>query len=92
LIFLYICSLQKQKITMLITSDKTYEVGDKIICIIASNTYLERGKEYTVESCTVEYGETVLYLKEQPGYQFNVARFISTKEIRDSKLNNILDK
>jgi hypothetical protein len=76
---------------MIITSEKTYESGDKVTCIIASNTYLERGKEYTIERCVVEYGETVVYLEEQPGYQFNVARFISTQEIRDSKLNNILD-
>ena len=76
---------------MLITSDKTYESGDKVTCIIASNTYLERGKEYTIERCVMEYGETVVYLDEQPGYQFNVARFISTQEVRDSKLNNILD-
>lgn len=76
---------------MLITSDKTYESGDKVTCIISSNTYLERGKEYTIERCVIEYGETVVYLEEQPGYQFNVARFISTQEIRDSKLNNILD-
>jgi hypothetical protein len=76
---------------MLITSEKTYESGDKVTCIIASNTYLERGKEYTIERCVIEYGETLIYLEEQPGYQFNVARFISTQEIRDSKLNNILD-
>lgn len=76
---------------MIITSNKTYESGDKVTCIIASNTYLERGKEYTVDKCVEEYGETVIYLKEQPGYTFNVARFISTREIRDFKLNNILD-
>ena len=76
---------------MLITSDKIYEPGDRVTCIIASNSYLDRGKEYIVEKCKNEYGETVVYLQEQPGYPFNVARFISTKEIRDSKLNNILN-
>ena len=76
---------------MLITSDKIYEPGDRVICIIVSNSYLERGKEYIVEKCKNEYGETVLYLKEQPGYSFNIARFISTKEIRDIKINNILN-
>lgn len=76
---------------MIITSNKNYESGDKVTCIIASNTYLERGKEYTVDRCVEEYGDIVIYLEEQPGYQFNVARFISTKEIRDSKLNKILD-
>ena len=76
---------------MLITSDKIYEPGDRVTCIIASNSYLDRGKEYIVEKCKNEYGETVLYLEEQPGYPFNIARFISTKEIRDSKLNNILN-
>ena len=76
---------------MIITSNKNYESGDKVTCIIASNTYLERGKEYTVDKCVEEYGDIVIYLEEQPGYQFNVARFISTKEIRDSKLNKILD-
>jgi len=76
---------------MLITLNKNYEAGDKVTCIIASNSYLERGKEYTVEKCRVEYGDTMIYLLEQPGYSFSVARFISTKEIRDSKLNNILN-
>jgi len=76
---------------MIITSNKNYESGDKVTCIISSNTYLERGKEYTVDRCVEEYGDIVIYLEEQPGYQFNVARFISTKEIRDSKLNKILD-
>ena len=76
---------------MLITSDKIYEPGDRVICIIVSNSYLERGKEYIVEKCQNEYGETVLYLQEQPGYSFNIARFISTKEIRDIKINNILN-
>ena len=76
---------------MIITSNKNYESGDKVTCIVASNTYLERGKEYTVDRCVEEYGDIVIYLEEQPGYQFNVARFISTKEIRDSKLNKILD-
>ena len=75
---------------MLITSDKIYEPGDRVICIIASNSYLERGKEYIVDKCINEYGETVIYLEEQPGYLFNISRFISTREIRESKLNNIL--
>lgn len=81
----------KKNLPMLITSDKIYEPGDRVTCIIASNSYLDRGKEYIVEKCKNEYGETVLYLEEQPGYPFNIARFISTKEIRDSKLNNILN-
>ena len=81
----------KKNLPMLITSDKIYEPGDRVTCIIASNSYLDRGKEYIVEKCKNEYGETVVYLQEQPGYPFNVARFISTKEIRDSKLNNILN-
>ena len=81
----------KKILTMLITSDKTYDTGDRVICIISSNSYLERGKEYIVEKCQNEYGETVVYLQEQPGYSFNIARFISTKEIRDSKINNILN-
>ena len=76
---------------MLITSNKTYEPGDRVTCIISSNSYLDRGKEYIVEKCKNEYGETVLYLEEQPGYPFNIARFISTKEIRDIKINNILN-
>ena len=76
---------------MLITPDKTYEPGDRIICIISSNSYLERGEEYIVEKCDNEYGESVVYLKDPSGYSFNVARFISTKEIRDSKLNKILN-
>jgi len=81
----------KKILPMLITSDKIYEPGDRVTCIIASNSYLDRGKEYIVEKCKNEYGETVLYLEEQPGYPFNIARFISTKEIRDSKPNNILN-
>jgi hypothetical protein len=76
---------------MLITSDKIYEPGDRVICIIASNSYLDRGKEYIVDKCINEYGETSISLKEQPGYSFNISRFISTKEIRESKLNNILN-
>ena len=44
---------------MLITLNKNYEAGDKVTCIIASNSYLERGKEYTVELCRVEYGDTI---------------------------------
>jgi len=76
---------------MEITSNKRYESGDIVTCIIASNSYLESGKEYKVISCINKYGETVVYLEEHPGYSFNVARFISTKEIRDSKLNKILN-
>jgi hypothetical protein len=76
---------------MFITSNKTYESGDRVICIISSNTYLESGKEYTVERYVEEYGQPGVYLKEQPGYHYNVARFISTKELRESKLNNILE-
>lgn len=76
---------------MEITSNKTYEPGEKVICVIASNSYLERWKEYTVERCQNEYGEVVVYLEEQAGYPFNVARFISTMEIRENKLNNILN-
>jgi len=76
---------------MLITSDKIYEPGDRVTCIIASNSYLERGKEYIVDKCRNEYGENVVYLQEQPGYPFNISRFISTKEIREIKLNNILN-
>jgi hypothetical protein len=76
---------------MLITSDKIYEPGDRVTCIIASNSYLERGKEYIVDKFINKYGETSISLKEQPGYSFNISRFISTKEIRESKLNNILN-
>lgn len=76
---------------MEITSNKTYEPGEKITCVIASNSYLERWKEYTVDRCEDEYGESVVYLEEHKGYSFNVARFISTKEIRESKLNKILN-
>ena len=84
-------SVLKKILPMLITSEKIYEPGDRVTCIIASNSYLDRGKEYIVEKCKNEYGETVVYLQEQPGYSFNIARFISTKEIRDSKINNILN-
>ena len=81
----------KKFLTMLITSDKIYEPGDRVTCIIASNSYLERGKEYIVDKFINKYGETSISLKEQPGYSFNISRFISTKEIRESKLNNILN-
>jgi len=76
---------------MEITSNKKYNPGDKVTCIISSNSNLETGKEYTVKKYTNQYGENVISLEEEPGYTFNVGRFISTMEIRDSKINKILN-
>jgi hypothetical protein len=75
---------------MNITSKKTYQSGDKVIAILTANSYLERGKEYTVKR--FEYGEVYLEDDEQDGYPYNPARFISTAEIRDSKIEKILQK
>lgn len=74
---------------MNITSNKTYQVGEKLICILQSNSYLEVGKEYTVSK--VEDWSGRIHLKEEEGYRFNPARFISVQEFRESKLNNLLD-
>jgi len=71
---------------MIITSNKTYEPGDRVICIIASNSNLEFNKEYIVEK---SYDETIS-LEGEHGYTFNVGRFISIKEIREVKINKIL--
>jgi hypothetical protein len=76
---------------MNITSNKTYEVGEKVVCILKANSYLEIGEEYTIESVENYYGKTTLKLKEVQGYRFNPARFISTREFRESQLNKILD-
>jgi hypothetical protein len=76
---------------MEITSNKKYNPGDKVICIISSNTNLESGKEYTVKKYTYEYGDNLVSLEEEQEYTFNVGRFISTMEIRDSKINKILN-
>ena len=43
---------------MNITSNKTYEVGEKIVCILKANSYLEIGEEYTIESVDNYYGKT----------------------------------
>ena len=75
---------------MNITSNKTYQTGDKLIFILSSNSYLERGKEYTVKN--FEYGEVYLDDDGVMGYAFNPARFISTAEIRDFKIEKILQK
>ncbi len=76
---------------MNITSNKKYEVGEKIICILQSNSYLEVGKEYTVESIDNYYGRKSLRLQEVQGYHFNPARFVSVREFRESQLNKLLD-
>lgn len=78
---------------MKITSNKTYEPGDRVFCILSSNTYLEKGVEYTVEKCVKSYGDVEIYLKErdQQGYKYNPARFLSVKEIRESRINKILN-
>ena len=75
---------------MNITSNKTYQPGDKVTCILSSNSYLERGKEYTVKK--FEYGGVYLDDDDVMGYPFNPARFTSTAEIRDSKIEKILQK
>ncbi len=71
---------------MTITSNKTYEPGDRVICIISSNSNLEFNREYIVKGDTG--GE--ITLEGENGYTFNVARFISIKEIRETKINKIL--
>ena len=75
---------------MNITSNKTYQPGDKVICILSSNSYLERGKEYTVQI----FRNGAVYLDDVglTDYPFNPARFISNAEIRDSKIEKILQK
>jgi hypothetical protein len=76
---------------MNITSNKKYEVGEKIICILQANSYLEVGKEYTVERLDNYYGRKSLRLEEVQGYHFNPARFVSVREFRESQLNKLLD-
>jgi hypothetical protein len=76
---------------MKITSNKTYDVGEKIICILKANSYLEIGEEYTVEKVDNYYGRSTIRLEEVKGYHYNPARFVSVREFRDSQLNKILD-
>jgi hypothetical protein len=76
---------------MIITSNKTYEKGERVICIISSNSYLIRGKEYTVKKFS-DSGEVYLDGYDLDGYSFNPARFISTSEIRNYKIEKILKK
>jgi hypothetical protein len=77
---------------MYITSEKRYEPGERIICIISANTDLIRGGEYKVIShdmrgLKIESDDDNEYI----GYDlYNPARFISQSEIRDSKINEIL--
>lgn len=79
---------------MYITSNKKYEVGEIITCIIAANTDLRKGSEYKVLSHTdrglkIESEDPDEYISYD---LYNPARFISTSEIRDSKINEILKK
>lgn len=72
---------------MTITSNKTYEPGDRVICIISSNSNLEFNREYIVSE---DSGYGTISLEGENGYTFNVGRFISIKEIRETKINKIL--
>jgi len=76
---------------MNITTHKNYEIGEKVVCILKANTYLEIGKQYTIKSFKNYYGRPALVLEEIDGYFYNPARFVSTKEFRDSQLNKLLD-
>lgn len=75
---------------MKITSNKRYQPGDRVIAILTCNSYLEKGKEYTVKR--FNYGNIYLEEDDQDGYSYNPARFISTAEIRNSKIEKILQK
>ena len=68
-----------------------FDKGDKIICILASNSSLEIFKEYTVKECRRSYGDSEVMVEENASCYFNSNRFISIKHERDSTINFILN-
>ena len=69
--------------------------GDKVVCV-DDNTYsnnadgfLVKGKIYVID---YEASDSFFYFKERPGVSFSINRFISLKELRKKKLNEIKKK
>ena len=79
---------------MEITSEKSFEIGEKVICILPSNSELEFGKTYTVkkyhEKVNTNHFASVI-LEEWSYRVYNVGRFVSVSEIRDFQINKIID-
>jgi len=74
---------------MEIKSKKEYEIGEEVICIISSSTNLETGNKYIISQ--KKYNRYSLKEEDGYGYYYNPARFISKREIRDSKIKKILE-
>jgi hypothetical protein len=77
-----------------ITTDKIFETGDKVICILSSNSELEFGKTYTVKRFqeklkTNKFASVIL--EEWSFRVYNVGRFVSVSEVRDFQINKIID-
>ncbi len=77
-----------------ITKKKEYVPGDRVRCILSNNSSLNKDREYIVDEFK---HERVYLLDSEPhdyiaGTGFNPARFVSTKEIREGKINKILEK
>ncbi len=79
---------------MKITTDKIFETGDKVICILPSNSELEFGKTYTVKKFQgkVETNNFASVILEEWSFRvYNVGRFVSVSEVRDFQINKIID-
>jgi hypothetical protein len=77
-----------------ITTDKIFETGDKVICILPSNSKLELGKIYTVKRFQGKFKTNKfasVILEELSFRVYNVGRFVSVSEVRDFQINKIID-
>ncbi len=83
---------------MNVSSRTIYEPGEKVICVLASNSYLEFGKTYTIKSISLNgsklYPTDINYitLEEEPLSSYNVARFVSISDFRNFQINTVIDE
>ncbi len=83
---------------MNVSTRKIYEPGEKVICVLVSNSYLEFGKTYTIKSNSLNepsiYPTDINYitLEEEPLSNYNVARFFSIAEFRNFQINTVIDE
>jgi len=82
---------------MNVSSRTIYEPGEKVICVLASNSYLEFGKTYTIKSISLNrsiYPTDINYitLEEDPLSNYNVARFVSISDFRNFQINTVIDE
>ncbi len=82
---------------MNVSSRTIYEPGEKVICVLASNSYLEFGKTYTIKSISLNrsiYPTDINYitLEEEPLSNYNVARFVSISDFRNFQINTVIDE